>query len=264
MPFPEAQRVIYGKNPLDKVICQLRFPPILKIDVEIPVDFQERVREKFPIYSESSELNLDVPADVRGQIPPEMLRLAIQTSRMKNHTFSSEDGSWRINLARNFVALSTTKYHRWEEFKTMLSTPLDSLLTVYAPKYFSRVGLRYVDIIQRSKLGLSDVAWKDLLQTHVLSILSAHDVYENVKLSESKHEIGLSDNESMLRMITGLVADVETGEVCFMIDSDFSNADKTQVESVINRLDFFNSRGSRLIRWCITDRLHNAMEPQNL
>jgi len=32
MPFPEVKRVIYEHNPLDKVICQLRFPPILRIE----------------------------------------------------------------------------------------------------------------------------------------------------------------------------------------------------------------------------------------
>jgi hypothetical protein len=29
-------------------------------------------------------------------------------------------------------------------------------------------------------------------------------------------------------------------------------------------LNFFNSRGSRLIQWCITNRLHEAMKPQEL
>lgn len=44
MLFPPTQRVIYHKNPLVEVVCQLRFPTILKIDAEIPVAFQEAVR----------------------------------------------------------------------------------------------------------------------------------------------------------------------------------------------------------------------------
>ena len=53
MPFPEtSQKIIYKKNPLDRVICQLRFPPILKIDTELPDKFQESIRNDFPEFQE--------------------------------------------------------------------------------------------------------------------------------------------------------------------------------------------------------------------
>jgi hypothetical protein len=44
-PFPESERIIYAKNPLESVICQLRFPAILKISSEPPVEFQETLRK---------------------------------------------------------------------------------------------------------------------------------------------------------------------------------------------------------------------------
>ena len=264
MPFPEAKRVLYGKNPLDQVICQMRFPPILRIDAEIPADFQERVRKHFPNYSESSEWNIEVPAGVRGQIPPEVLRQAVQSSGVKNYAFSSDDGNWKINLTRNFIALTTNRYHRWEEFKTKLKIPLDALIAVYAPGSFSRIGLRYIDVIRRSSLNLFDVAWEDLLQPYIAGILGAPQVSAHVRNFENKYEVELSDGESMVRIISRFVEDREPGEICYMIDSDFFNASKTQIESAIEKLDYFNVRGSRLIQWCITDRLHNAMEPQLL
>ncbi len=55
MPFPEVQRVIYRKNPLEQVICQFRFPAILRIDTETPADFQERIRNDFPQFAEQTE-----------------------------------------------------------------------------------------------------------------------------------------------------------------------------------------------------------------
>ena len=66
MPFPEVKRIIYKKNPLDKVICQLRFPTILKIEKEIPAEFQERIRKEFPNYSESTEWNVDSLKEIKG------------------------------------------------------------------------------------------------------------------------------------------------------------------------------------------------------
>jgi len=48
--IPESPRVIYASNPLVDVICQVRFPRILRIDSELPVAFQEAIRDQFPLF----------------------------------------------------------------------------------------------------------------------------------------------------------------------------------------------------------------------
>ena len=263
MPFPELKRVLYRKNPLYQVICQLRFPPILRIDAEIPANFQERVRRHFPNFAETS-WNVEAPPDLKGLIPPEFIQQALQLSNTKNYEFSSEDGQWKINLTRTFVALSTKQYERWEQFKDKLQIPLDALVEVYSPDDFSRVGLRYVDIIRRSALNLGDVHWDELLQPYILGLLGSPGVGTYVKNFESKYEVGLSDGESMVQIITRFVGAEDNGEICYIIDSDFYNVRKTKIDSVMERLDYFNVRASRLIQWCISERLHQAMEPQPL
>lgn len=39
MSLPDVPRVLYAKAPLEQVICQLRFPTILKINLETPPEF---------------------------------------------------------------------------------------------------------------------------------------------------------------------------------------------------------------------------------
>ena len=263
MPFPEVTRVIYNKNPLDEVICQLKFPPILKIDTEIPVEFQEKVRAKFPMFSEKSEWQIAIPPEAQGKIPPEILQQAMKSSGIRNYQFSSEDEQWQINLTRGFVALSAKKYQRWEQFKEMLEIPLKALINIYAPDYFLRVGLRYIDVINRSVLNLTDVSWNELLQPHILGILGAPEVASKVKNFETTHDIGLADGESLVRIITKFVKPVDDDEICFKIDSDFYRH-KTELSSYISILDYLNKRASRLIQWCITRRLHEAMEPKSI
>src|SRR5512133_4231716 len=104
MPFPKVKRVIYRHNPLDQVICQIRFPPILKIDAQIPSEFQDRVRKHFPSYSESLQWDVEVPAGAVSQsvvqlgqvpqslVPVEMLQQVLKPSGIKNYEFTSEDG----------------------------------------------------------------------------------------------------------------------------------------------------------------------------
>ena len=69
MPFPEVDRVIYTTNPLDREICQLRFPPILKIDTEIPSQFQDKLRSEYPNLSESKEVLFNIQMGMQNKIP---------------------------------------------------------------------------------------------------------------------------------------------------------------------------------------------------
>lgn len=268
MLFQECERVIYNKNPLDVVICQLIFPPILKIDTEVPVAFQERVRKYFPNFSEGSEiLNIDISSGVIDQIQSDPTKQILKPFSCKNYEFSSEDEEWKINLTRNFVSLKTKKYERWETFKEKLLIPFETLKEVYSPNYFLRVGLRYFDVFKRSFLNFPpNTNWDELLQPYILGLMGdpRTDLKDKVKNFASIYEIGLSDGESNVVINAKLVKAVKDDEICFMIDSDFYNANKTPIDSTMERLDFFNAQASRLIRWCITDRLHNAMEPQSL
>ena len=263
MPFPQASRVIYQKNPLDRVICQLRFPPILKIDTEIPAEFQDRVRGQFPNFSESLEF-IKISSAIEGAGAPEVLKQVTETPRNKNYEFTSEDGHWKINLTRNFIALTAHQYTRWEEFKEKLSIPLNSLTDIYSPSYFSRIGLRYVNVINRSALHLEDVRWNELLQPYILAFLGSPEISDYIKNLECKYEVGLLDDESVVRIITKFVQAVENDETCYMIDSDFFSGSKTAIDATVNKLDYFNVRSSRLLQWSITERLHQAMEPQRL
>ena len=262
MLFSEVKRVIYKKNPLDRAICQLRFPPILRIDAEPPVAFQDCVRKEFPNYSEKIELTMRSPSRVQDPIPRELLSEILRTADTKNYEFSSEDGHWKINLTRTFISLSTDRYEVWEDFKQKLEILLKTLINVYSPSHFSRIGLRYRNIIQRSALDLDDVSWTDLLQPQILGILVDSEIGRSVQNLENVYEISLPDGESTVRMSTQLTRDRNRGEICYVIDSDFFNAKKTSANDVIGKLDDFNKHASRLFRWCITKRLHKSMEPQ--
>jgi uncharacterized protein (TIGR04255 family) len=244
------------------VICQLRFPPILKIDAEIPAAFQDSIREDFPDLKESSAWKMEESQGVKGTIPLDVFRQILQSLPEKNYEFSSENGQWKLNLTRTFIALTANSYERWERYREKLERPLKSLVEIYSPSSFSRVGLRYIDVIKRSKLQLCDVDWNELLQPYILGIRSSAEVGKYVQNIQSQYEVRLSDRESVVRIITKLVEAPEGGEECYMIDSDFYKIGKIDIDTAVNRLDYFNVRASRLIRWCITERLHQALGPQ--
>lgn len=46
--FPHKDEIPLSSPPLIEVVCQVRFPPILQIAKEVPSEFQEGVRHRFP------------------------------------------------------------------------------------------------------------------------------------------------------------------------------------------------------------------------
>jgi uncharacterized protein (TIGR04255 family) len=262
MPFPPAQRVFYNRNPLERVICQLRFPPILRIDANIPAEFQEQVRTKFPNFNENAEFRIELPQGSR--LPAELVQQAVQATGMKNYEFSSDDGFWKINLTRTFVALTATNYRRWEEFREQLLIPLVAFTRIYEPAYFSRLGLRYINLIRRSSLGLEDAPWRDLLSSHVIGMLGTAETADSVIGLECTQQIRLAEDGGTARVMSKLVKANDSEELCFMVDSDLFNTVRTEFGNVEVVLNFLNTRSSRLMRWSITNRSHEAMEPQTL
>src|SRR5258708_615126 len=72
-PFPDAERVIYDHNTLGEVLCQVKFPPVLRIEAELPAQFQDRIRDVFEIYKDSPATVLGGIAGV--QMPEQVLQL---------------------------------------------------------------------------------------------------------------------------------------------------------------------------------------------
>lgn len=262
MPFPDAERVIYEKNPLEEVICQLRFPPILRIDTESPSGFQERIRADYPFYKAKPALKLPagIPAELAALIATDLPFGHGQAA----HEFTSRDEKWTLSLTREFVALTCRRYDRWENFKDHLRVPLEALQALYSPPFFTRIGLRYRDVLRRSSLGLEEVGWAQLLQPWMAGALAVPEVAKDIEHSASELMLRLPDQHSRVRVHHGQAVDDKSQEQCYVIDADFFSEYQTETAHAIELLDFLNKQSRLFFRWCITDRLHQAMRPRFL
>ena len=120
MTASDGKPFVYEKAQLLEVICQLRYPTILSIDAKTPADFQDTVRASFPRY----QLKLERVPGPEGK-----------TEEVRNHNFISADGTYKIAMTKNFIALSTMRYTRWEDFARTLDEPLGQFIRIYRPAY---------------------------------------------------------------------------------------------------------------------------------
>ncbi len=264
MPIPASERVIYAINPLVEVICQVRYPTVFRIESEPPVAFQESLRDLFPIAQQKQIATL---------VPPELLSLLPEPASrslplMTAYDFTSRDGNWTVSLTRDFLALTARKYIRWEQFRELFNQAAEALQRAYAVRFYVRVGLRYQDVICRSQLGMEDVAWRDLLRPSIAGELGEPDIAEEVIERLTVTRLRLPQQEAFVRLQHGLVTYRQTsesaGEVCYLIDADFFTERQVEVQDVDGVLDYLNQQAGNLFRWCISQKLHHALQPRHV
>ncbi len=262
MLFSSRPRSHYENAPAHEVICQLRFPAILRIDQEEPAAFQEVIREKFPQYDRRQ--TAPAPQIRPGPTGPRLE----QTPSVINHHFFSSDRAWKLNLTRDSIALSTLHYPGWEAFARMLDKPLATFIQLYRPAYFTRVGLRYINLFSRSRLGLEDAGWQELFLPAYLGPLSQSDVEEN-RLMACGVDFQIKLDSSCRARIHAGPGRIRTNppspspqqEACFLFDMDLSMGDQVSCTLAAASLETLHGHGTRIFEGAITDRLREAMNP---
>lgn len=253
----DGKKYMYEKPQLIEVICQLRFPPILSIEANVPAEFQDKIRERFPRYDARDE----------KVVTPQ------GTQQVKNHSFISADGSYKLSLTKNFIALSTMRYTTWDDFAAWLDEPLGQFISVYKPAYFERIGLRYMNGFSREKLELENHRWNDLIQSQYLGVLDSDGIDETkvgkcsvdieMKLEEDcavKIHAGPGMIKRAVRTPQGVQQIQEKG-VRFIFDLDVFSAGNIKLASAVEVLDRVHTQADSLFSEAITDVLHEAMEP---
>ena len=259
MPLPESPREVYKHNPLVEVVCQLRYPTILMVSEVRPAQFQEAIRNTYPLYEERRGPGGTLPINV----PKEVADLLMMQSLA--HHFSSDSETREIALTQDFVAVSERQYCRWGNFRKEVELAERVLRTHYTPAFYNRVGLKYVDVLVRSKLGLGDTPWSALLNPSFIGVLGDRNLADDVQDLSVESLLGIPDVEQgQVNIKHGIAIHQQDDEEVYVIDADFYTTRRSTPEEVFDALDRFNRWAGNLFRWATTDKLRTALEPTRI
>ncbi len=260
MLFSDRPRAHYQNPPVHEAICQLRFPTILSINQKEPAEFQEDIREVFPQYARRQDMpapkltGLGTP-NVQVETPPPVT----------NYHFLSADGVWKINLTRDFIALSTLRYPGWEEFAHHLDRPLAAFIRLYHPAYFQRVGLRYRNFVSRTRLGLQGTPWTKLISAPYTGPLGETDVAED-RVSQYGLDLTMQlDSSCKVKIHAGPERLKNAGqngdtEMRFGLDLDLFMGGNVPCTLAAAALETLHGHADRVFEGAITDTLRDAMQ----
>ncbi|WP_411726203.1 TIGR04255 family protein [Methyloglobulus sp.] len=256
MHFEQIDRIEYEKNILFEVIFQARFPEIMKISREEPADFQDIIRkEGFP---ETGSNFQNLPQDM-----PEEFKKILTFD--KEFYFFSEEGDWQVSLTRNFIALSCKgNYLNYQDFRGRLKKFLEIFNKVYEPTYFSRIGLRYRNIVNEDILPLNEKSVKDCIPVYIFPELK-QPIAEDLKTLEKITQLDDGNIKAnvthTLTQVTGKFRQEQiNNKKSYLIDIDCFSENKIKgIDNALAKCDEFKNNEWNIFQWSITDTLREAM-----
>jgi uncharacterized protein (TIGR04255 family) len=138
---PNIDSVRYTHNFIKTAVCEFRFPTLLELEEKFPVSLQKKLRKDYPNYSEQ-----------RG------VTLSSDTAKVndKRYRFESKKHEWTVTLKPSTLSLETTHYTTFEDFSSRINVLLKIFKDFLDTDYFTRVGLRYINIIPIDNNDLTD------------------------------------------------------------------------------------------------------------
>lgn len=249
--FPAKPYALYSRNPLDSVVVQLRFQPILKIGQGKGIaDFQEIVRTTFPEYAEGAVR--DIAIGPEGQFD-------LHESKAFEFSISAENRKVRLT-SDNFLIESKRHLSR-DVLLSDLQIVADAMKSVYAPVVCTRLGVRYINVIDPERISRDlgrTVGWRDLVKPDYLEmpadIVDLTDTQFSSQISSS-----LLPGMMTVRYGLSLPGNQSTGGLRFTFDIDRFTETDLQIERIGADVRNFTEDIFSIFHTVVTDELMEWM-----
>lgn len=247
--FPKVDDVRLRRSPLREVICQVRFPPVLVVARQMPVDLQERLRKEYP------NLSVERPVQIVADNP---LAEAPFDARPPIFRFRSRDEKSMVSLSADFYAVSTEAYTHWAAFAEELHRATRAVRETYDIPYATRIGLRYVNIISGECTGNATQGIYDLLRPELTALLQT-EAFHLPLLALT--QVKVSEGDDQLTFRYGLGECEGLSQPSFVLDFDLYAQGELGFEDLLERCDRYHNTIYRAFRWCLSDAGFAAFEP---
>jgi len=165
--LPEVEPVQYERNFIRTAVCELKFPIILEWEDHPPVSVQKELRKEYPYHKKVQSIDID-PQHQKSQAN---IALNLQ----------SKNKNWTVSIRPDAIALETRLYKNFEEFHDKLKKIVAVVDKKIDADFFTRVGLRYINVIHFADDEFGELLNPDLVAPILKNIYgSVKEFYQHV------------------------------------------------------------------------------------
>ena len=124
----------YKRNFLKQAVCELRFPTLMELgDPKPPAALVAALRKEYPHLELANEVMIGIGGGVPGS--------------NNTHLFRSAKFTWTVSLKQSALSIETTAYAGFPNMKERILRAVDAASKIIDSDFFTRVGLRYINVI---------------------------------------------------------------------------------------------------------------------
>ncbi len=243
--------------PLKRMICQLRYPPVLGFSALAVRPLQKALEDEYP--------NLTVDQAVLGvTLAPD--GKPVKFDMRDVFRFATEDGTTVVQVTSDFIAFETANYSRFPDFADRWRRIIGATVQAFELRKQQRLGLRYTNVIEQPNIE-SASAWKGLIRDHLLAAVADTTRSCDAVASATEQNIVLQTSQGTCMFRHGFPAlsainqPIPPGYV-LDIDSYDERLQDINIEAQMAMLDAWNHQSYRLLRGAVSDELWASFNPE--
>lgn len=224
LDLPKADDRVTARSSVAMAICQIRFDEQDAIGAgATALAFHKRLGGDEGPYSkiESAAGANRIMVEVGPGGPVQQ-----STARQTGWSLESEDGAWSLVLLPNSMGLQANEgfgaYQGWDDFVERLTNALEALQEVVSPALEQRLGLRFVDRIQGTPLGVEGpMGWEPYITARFLGPLAEPAIANAAQFGQQQLWLDAGDH-AVCSMRHGLAAMLAANEsrTEYVVDCD--------------------------------------------
>lgn len=252
LQFGNHPDVVFSRAPLQAVLCQIRFPPILALmNIAGLTGLQTLIREDYPVLMPAAQgIRIRTSPDSIGiNTPPPVWKLQDQESK------------WVLSVAIDFITLESFEYSSFDEFQSRFNRILWALRRTLRPANSVRIGLRKVNLFKPSSEE-NPLDYNSILRSELLGLMSVRDF--PAPIHECVNQLQFLDGDNLLLINSGKGFSNE-GEPRFILDLDYSTEKSFEIkdgEEITTLLEEFSQGMTNFFHWAVLEDYKRELQPQ--
>jgi uncharacterized protein (TIGR04255 family) len=249
-PVPD---VILDEPPLTEVICQVRFPTVLRLqhDPALIAKIQDRLRGIYPNVEAGAVFQIGIPSELQ-QAP----QIAVARTTWQ---VTDPNRKWAVAIASDFVALSTSDYDHWDDFARRLEPVIAAVFEEAVIGSVSRIGLRYTNMISAT----SGQSWSNLIEPALLCWLA--DPGEGRQVDSALQEVRLTTPACRVGFRHGILPPSDGIASKYLIDTDCYTDEAADAipSALLSLIATFNDTANRFFFNAVTPEGLDTFKPRS-
>lgn len=231
----------YKLNFLKQAVCELRFPTLMELgDSRPPSALVAALRKEYPHLELANQVTIGVGAS---------------TGSSNAHIFRSSKFDWTVSLSQSSLSIETTAYKGFPQMRERILRVVDAAAKIIDSDFFTRVGLRYINVIDVDEDPTDGWVNPALVQP----VLSRH--FTGIQEYAGRLQLLADDGGCLLQHGIRLKKPARDGKASspeYLLDID-SNRNDVALSDTAEALDAMHNQVFDIFDWSLGEKARNHL-----